>query len=147
MRFRMLAGLLLVGAWLAGQTAHAQGMSSANYQIPSMVINSGGGTASSANYQMIVSIGEPVIGPTSSAAFQANLGFLATLASFVAAPGDLNGDGVVNIADVKLALQISAGLSNAAAPGVNFGAGDVVGPDGKIAIMDADKILRIINGK
>ena len=126
-------------------------MSSANFRIPTSVINSGGGTASSTNYTLIASIGEPVIGligtaPTDN--YRVNAGFLATLIQVIGSPGDLNYDGVVDFNDVKLALQIAAGLSSGAYPGVNFPKGDVVPstPDGTIDLRDVDHILRFVTG-
>jgi hypothetical protein len=133
-------------------TASAQiGMSSANYRIPTSVVNSGGGAASSTNYTLIASIGEPIIGligtnPPDN--YKINAGFLATLIQVIGSPGDLNDDGVVDINDVKLALQISAGLANGAYPGVNFPNGDVVpaAPDGIMNLRDVDRILRFVTG-
>lgn len=123
-------------------------MSSTNYRIPTSVINSGGGVASSTNYTLTASIGEPIIGPAASTNYAVNAGFLATLIQIVGIPGDLNYDGVVDINDVKLALQIGAGLASGAYPGVNFPNGDVVpaSPDGKIDLRDADHILRFVLG-
>ncbi|HEY3414741.1 MAG TPA: hypothetical protein VGM51_17010 [Armatimonadota bacterium] len=149
--FAMVAAMVLMIVVIS--SAHAQiGMSSANYRIPTSVINSGGGIASSTNYTLIASIGEPVIGligtaPTDN--YRVNAGFLATLVQVMGTPGDLNYDGKVDFEDVKLALRISAGLANGAYPAVNFPSGDVVPatPDGKIDLRDVDRILRYVTGK
>jgi hypothetical protein len=63
-----------------------------------------------------------------------------------ALPGDLNKDGVVDAKDVKLALQIAAGLLNANDPSVSFSNGNVVA-DTVIDVLDAVAIQRKINGK
>jgi acetamidase/formamidase len=152
MKFLLATGAALVLVVSAISAARAQiGMSSANYRIPTSVINSGGGTASSTNYTLIASIGEPVIGligTTPPDNYKLNAGFLATLIQVIGSPGDLNYDGLVDINDVKLALQIAAGLASGAYPGVNFPSGDVVPavPDGKIDLRDADRILRFVRG-
>lgn len=133
---------------LFGRSATAQGMSSANYKIPSSVVNSGGGTMSSANYTLIASIGEPVIGPTESAGYDLYAGFLAAYLNAIGMRGDVNRDGVINSADVRLLLQITGGLKNAADGDVDWQSGDVdaaVG-DGKIDARDAARLLRYING-
>jgi hypothetical protein len=149
MKSMLIAATVAVCAAFAASPANAQlGMSSANYRIPTSVINSGGGVATSANYTLTASIGEPVIGPSSSTNYAANAGFLATLIQVTGSPGDLNDDGVVDINDVKLALQVAAGLANGSYPGVDFANGDLTPatPDGKIDIRDADHILRYILG-
>lgn len=149
--FATAAAMVLLASVISSARAQI-GMSSANYRIPTSVINSGGGTASSTNYTLVASIGEPIIGligtaPTDN--YRINAGFLATLIQVIGSPGDLNYDGVVDINDVKLALQISAGLANGAYPGVNFPNGDVVpvAGDGKIDLRDVDHILRFVTGK
>lgn len=63
-----------------------------------------------------------------------------------AVPGDINKDGVVDAKDVKLALQIAAGLLNANDPSVSFTNGNVVA-DSVINVLDALAIQRKINGK
>ncbi len=66
-----------------------------------------------------------------------------------AAPGDLNGDTVVDMQDVVLALEIAGGLTESDI----FSAtdGDVAGgpgntPDGKVSLLDAVRIARAVNG-
>lgn len=61
-------------------------------------------------------------------------------------PGDVNKDGVVDSKDVKLALQIAAGLLNANDPTVSFANGNIVA-DTVINVLDAVAIQRKINGK
>lgn len=62
--------------------------------------------------------------------------------------GDLNGDGLFNATDVKMALQIAAGLTPNTLQ--SKAAGDVVpagSPDGKIDLRDAVRLDRALNGK
>jgi hypothetical protein len=113
-----LTGLLVVGALLAGQPANAQGMSSTNYSIPVAVINSGGGVMSSANYTLIASIGEPVIGAS------------------VSIRGDVNRDGLVNSADVSTVMRIAEGAKRATDADVDFGQADT-DANAKIDLLDA----------
>ena len=61
-------------------------------------------------------------------------------------PGDINKDGVVDAKDVKMALQIAAGLLNANDPSVSFANGNVVA-DTVIDLIDATAIQRKINGR
>ena len=125
----------------------ADGSSSPNYQMPSYVFNSGGATIASANYQMIASIGEQMIGTTSSAGYRGDLGFLATLLSITGQRGDANHDGVINLVDVALLLKVSGNLSIAPIR-LDFPNSDVspVPGDGKIDVRDAARLLRFLNG-
>jgi hypothetical protein len=140
-----LAAVVAVSALVCG-AAHAQGLSSANYSIPVYVINSGGGAMSSANYTLVASIGEPVIGDGASANYKGSWGFLAGLLATIGMRGDVNRDGLINAADVAMLLEISGGLLSGAAPTVDFPNGDVnASPgDGKIDVLDASKVLRYI---
>jgi hypothetical protein len=71
----------------------------------------------------------------------------ATIATGSAVSGDMNGDGIIDIDDVMLALRIAAGLDRAT-PGMvaagdvrpNPGGGAPVG-DGRIAMDDVTAIL------
>jgi hypothetical protein len=112
MRFFSMVGLAAGVFALAGGSAFAQGMSSANYSIPVSVINSGGGVASSANYTLTASIGEPIIGPTGGVA---------------AGPPSV--------------LRIAGGLKNSKDADVNFSASDAK-IDGIVNILDAVTIAR-----
>jgi hypothetical protein len=113
MKLFSVASLAAVFA-VAGGSAFAQGMSSANYSIPSSVINAGGGVASSANYVLTASIGEAIIGPTGGV---------------LAAPPSV--------------LRISGGLKNSQDADVNFGASDAK-VDGLVNILDAVTISKAI---
>jgi hypothetical protein len=66
------------------------------------------------------------------------LGLMSTL------PGDLNGDGRLNVADATLALQIAVGNMSATPAQVN--AGDLIGNDRVIAIPDVLAVLRLVVG-
>jgi hypothetical protein len=60
--------------------------------------------------------------------------------------GDVNKDGAVTSDDVKAALRIVGGLTNANDASVSKPNADVVA-DGKVTVEDAVKILRIVTGK
>jgi len=55
-------------------------------------------------------------------------------------PGDLNGNGSVDIGDSVIALRIAGGLQTATA--ADAVVGDVEGQDGIISIADAVRLLR-----
>lgn len=145
MRTFRLAALVAVSALALG-AAHAQGLSSANYRIPAYVINSGGGVMSSANYTLVASIGEPVVGDGTSANYKGSWGFLASLLASIGIRGDVNRDGVIDTADVAMLLRVSGGLLSSTDASVDFVNGDVntTTGDGKINVLDASKVLRYI---
>ncbi|HEY3268305.1 MAG TPA: hypothetical protein VGM37_15405 [Armatimonadota bacterium] len=151
MTARWTLALVAAAGFLAGAACHAQGMSSANYKIPTYVINSGGGVASSANYQLVASIGEPIIGPIGTTPpdnYKVDAGFLATLVQVIGMPGDVNADGVVDVEDVKMLLKVSGGLTDSSAASVSFSNGNVnpTTPDCCIHLDDAVKVLRYLRG-
>lgn len=112
-----LAGIAVAALALCAGSSFAQGMSSPNYSIPVSVLNSGGGVASSANYTLIASIGEPFI-------------------------GTMGGIAVTPAVD----LRIAGGMKSSRDADVNFGAADAR-VDGVINILDAVTIARsITNG-
>jgi hypothetical protein len=82
--FLIIVVSLLCITWAAAQ------VTSANYRIEPMVIDSGGGSASSSNYSMNVSVGQPTIGLSSSANYSNEAGFLhsSSFAEFSFALGD-----------------------------------------------------------
>lgn len=59
--------------------SYASVMSSDNYEMSSMVIDIGGGELSSTNYELLVAIGQPVIGVLTSDIYNLYLGFIYTL--------------------------------------------------------------------
>lgn len=66
-----------------------------------------------------------------------------------AEPGDLNGDTVVDMEDVVLALEIAGGLTES--DFFHIADGDVAGgpensPDGELSLLDAVRIARAVNG-
>jgi len=124
MKIRWMWSFLFMGILLCGPAAYAQ-MSSANYNIPGAVINTGGGVMSSANYTLVASIGEPIVGLTT------------------AITGDVNKDGFVNAGDVGTVLRISGGNKNSADSDVNFSAADADAST-KIDLLDAEKLLKLI---
>lgn len=64
-------------------------------------------------------------------------------------PGDLNGDGVVDLSDVILAVQIAGGIVPAGAGPPAVPNGDVWpagAPDGRVSLEDATRLLRFVTG-
>jgi len=135
-------------AFVVGSDAVAQGMSSANYRIPSSVIASGGATMTSTNYTLTATVGEPVVGPSTGVNVKLNAGFIATLMSVIGTKGDVNRDGVIDATDVNILLKITGGLKNSDDLDVDFINGDVnpPTPDGLITLEDAVRLLRYVNG-
>ncbi|MCP4996912.1 MAG: hypothetical protein GY934_24515 [Gammaproteobacteria bacterium] len=103
----IVAGLVL----LITSTAYSS-MSSANFSITSSVLSGGSGSMTSTNFNMTSTFGQPSpIGPVSSSSFKLNSGFWHNL--FSIAIGDVNGDGIVDLQDVILTLQVLTGMSPA----------------------------------
>ena len=70
--------IALAASTLLVSTALSEPMSSANYRIPWDVMDGGGGTSSSASYQLTDSVGQPsAIGTSTSANYVLEGGFLA----------------------------------------------------------------------
>lgn len=107
--------MLLTCVLLAGTLARADGVreseaatSSAAYQLNWLSINGGGGiNATSANYQFSFSLGQSVIGRSSSGSYQVSLGFWYGPGSpaCAASKGDMNADGNLTSSDVVLMLN------------------------------------------
>ena len=84
-------------------------MSSSSYSIPTAVISGGGSAMSSASFSMVSTLGQPsALGSGTSGSYSIAPGFLYTLLIAVAV-GDVNGDGLVNLEDVIVALQAMTG--------------------------------------
>lgn len=163
-KFVLLTALLLPEAALASQ------MSSTNYASNAGQIVSGGSTAakdapsvlksgsSAAASNLFAStkadsLGQGAFLPSSGssspayAAKPATLPEIASIAPCGASSGDINCDGVVDVADALLALKAGAGLSHLSSAEISRGD---VGPllngatvqDGRIDIEDAMLILR-----
>jgi hypothetical protein len=94
---------------LPAPQAPARAAASANYQIPWLSINSGGGPAASANYQTNVTVGQAAVGKSSSANYTLGLGFWYGASGGCACPhqGDTNGDGVIDVFDVIGLIDIA----------------------------------------
>jgi hypothetical protein len=86
----------------------ARASGSANYQIPWLSINSGGGPAASANYQTNVTVGQAAVGTSSSPNYTVGQGFWYG-ASGCNCPhqGDIASDGVIDVFDVIGLIDIA----------------------------------------
>ena len=92
--------------------AHAE-MSSTSYIIPTSVMSGGGNTMSSANFNIVSTLGQPtVLGIGSSSSYSSYPGFVYTLMLAILM-GDVNGDGSINLKDVISALQVVTGQTTA----------------------------------
>jgi len=117
---------------------HAE-MSSTNYKITSMIM-SGGGAISSANFNLVSTIGQsPAVGNSTSSNFKIDTGFWYTL--LLVKVGDVNGDGQLNLKDVIRALQIITGQT----PDEIMKQADADG-DGRIGLGEAIFILNKLSG-
>ncbi len=112
------SAITLIASALLASTALAEPMSSDNYRIVWDVMDGGGGTSSSANYQLTDSVAQPsAIGTSTSANYVLEGGFLAppdTDADFVrdfmdnctldpnTDQNDTNADGYGNICDTDI---------------------------------------------
>ena len=136
-------------AGVATTAIRAQGMSSPNYRIPTCVVAAGGGGMASANYQLVATVGEPIVGASTGPNTILNAGFIATLVAIIGTRGDVNRDGVINSDDVKMILKVTAGIKSSGDSDFDYPNADVEPSptsDGQITLRDAARVLRYING-
>ena|GEM_PF-3118517 len=78
-----------------------------DYMVPWKSINGGGGTASTATHKVAVSIGQTVIGSSTTATHRAGIGYWygITGACDCGVPGDMNCDGSIQPIDVTLLVN------------------------------------------
>ncbi|HDR14687.1 MAG TPA: hypothetical protein ENN79_04210 [Desulfobacteraceae bacterium] len=127
-------GGLLVGAFVLGSATLCQaGMGSENYWIPKSAQPAGGAFMASENYVAGVTLGHTSgIGRSSSSSYDVQAGFWFS----VLMKGDVNGDGIIDLADLVLSFQLLAGMSPS---DVHRGAD--VNADGKIGLAETVFIL------
>ena len=112
-------------------------MQSASYTMKTSVFSGGGGPGTSASYQLNASIGQvTAIVNSQSASYKIQAGFWYQLLKLIAG-GDVNSDGVIDLKDAVLVLQI---LSQFLPAGIDKDA-DVNG-DGVIGAQEAIYILQ-----
>lgn len=87
----------------------ARATASANYQIPWLSINSGGGPAASTNYQTNITVGQATVGTSSSANYTVGQGFWYGVAGGCDCPhqGDTNSDDLIDVFDVIGVIDIA----------------------------------------
>jgi hypothetical protein len=115
----------------------ASAMQSPNYAINYTIFSSGGGFRSSGSYQLLDTISQSAsIGIAQSASYKISTGFWSQLLTLIAG-GDVNGDGIIDLKDAIITLQI---LSNFPLTQIRKDA-DING-DGAIGLPEAIYILQ-----
>jgi hypothetical protein len=108
-----LLPVLFVAALCVARAGVASGPSSANYAIPSSVINNGVAPMSSQNFSLRSSLGDPFFGGSQSAGFRVAPGFWPTIKGVgKACILDLDGNGEVDaLTDGVMLIRILSGLT------------------------------------
>jgi len=110
--------------------------------MKSFVLSDGGGNISSNNYTLLSTVGQSsIIGLSSSSSYTEYAGFWHLMTTLMLTKGDINGDGVVDLADAMLVLQILDGMDPV---GVHSWAD--VNNDGKIGLEEVVYILQEVSG-
>ncbi len=108
MKKYILLLVVLAALMVIVQNAEAQLISSTNYQIELLTINSGGGNLSSSNYNLFTAVGESVQTKNiNSSSYILRLGIFHPIQQLSACylPYDFDGNGVVDIFDAVAALE------------------------------------------
>lgn len=103
-RMRMTVAALALGGLLAGAAALAQ--TGGGFDLSWSTIDSGGGASTSSTFSLAGTAGQPDASQTlTSSSFSLNGGFWPGAAEADPCAADLNGDGLVDGADLGLMLQ------------------------------------------
>ena len=136
-------GIALVAVLAVTWSALAQ---TGALDVPWFSIDGGGGTSEGGDFTLDGTIGQPDAGRLEGGDFTVEGGFIPGVAAppaFAGTCGDLNDDGVINVLDAIIDLQIIVGLLTPTEDQLK--AGDVVG-DGIIDVFDAILLLQHIVG-
>lgn len=130
---KMLQGFIVSVLFLTFSTLCFGAMESENYRISRSVQSGGGAFMSSRDYVMFSTLGQTSgIGASSSANYAVQAGFWFS----VLMKGDVNGDGIINLADLVLSLQVLTGMAPS-----DLHRGADVNADGQIGLTEAIYIL------
>ena len=144
MRRSLAVGAAAIAALALSLTVWAQ--AGGGLTLPWFSVDGGGGTSVGGGFTLDGTIGQPDAGRLAGGGFAMEGGFIPGLgvpAVFAGTCGDLNGDGVINVFDAIISLQIIVGLITPTEDQLK--AGDVV-RDGTINVFDAILVLQHIVG-
>ena len=145
MRRSLAVGAAVVAALAVSLTVWAQ--AGGALTLPWFSADGGGGTSAGGNFTLDGTIGQPDAGRLTGGDFAVEGGFLpglqATPPPVAGVCGDLNDDGIINVLDAIIDLQIIVGLITPTEAQLKLG--DVV-RDGTINVFDAILLLQHIVG-
>jgi hypothetical protein len=140
--------ILMIGLTAAALQAPAQLATSATHQLETLAVTGGGGFAASATNRMYFTVGQgtPVAGSATvaSATNRVQAGLIPTLYPRTLL-GDANNDGVLDVADIVMEVEISNGGQAAPTNIVRFFNADA-NTDGQISDPDIAAVGDLLLG-
>ncbi len=144
MRRSLAVGVAAIAALALSVTVWAQ--TAGELTLPWFSLDGGGGTSANGDFTLDGTIGQPDAGRLTRGDFAVEGGFIpgvAVLPVVAGTCGDLDGDGIVDVSDAIIILQIVVGLVNPSSTQQTLGD---LNRDGIIDVADAIIDLQIIVG-